>query len=141
LSNFIVLLHLTLQHPNSAFRAYVFPFGKVTVLTNRGLIDEMNHAPPDHLSFDEVSRMVRYGQILPDPTSIDSIRMQLIQPDHTTFGRAPQHHPIAVIQQNFNRRLDSLLPDMFDDIKTAVDAALDHTAGGCAVTGLLSHQS
>jgi hypothetical protein len=135
-------LHPLLQYPNSAFCVHVFPFGKVTVLTSRKLINEMNHAPPDDLSFDEVSQAVRrvkywFNPILP----VDAMRKQLIQPEHTTFGRAPSHYPIAVLQQNFNRRLDSLFPDMFDASKTAVNSALEYTTGGGADTGLLSHQS
>lgn len=47
-----------LQYPDSAFRVRVFPFGMVTVLTNRNLIEEMNRASPDSLSFDEVSHKV-----------------------------------------------------------------------------------
>src|SRR5262245_33028043 len=52
------LLNLTSQYPNAAFCVRVFPFGKATVLTSRKLVDEMNRAPPDVLSFDEVSQMV-----------------------------------------------------------------------------------
>ena len=58
------LLSLTvLQYPKSAFSTRVFPFGKVTVLTDRKLVDEMNHASPDDLSFDDVSQAVCYWRI------------------------------------------------------------------------------
>lgn len=48
----------SLQYPNSAFSIQVFPFGRVTVLTNQELIEEMKRAPVDVLSFEEVSHAV-----------------------------------------------------------------------------------
>ena len=134
--NLDYLLNLIVQFPDSAFHAHVFPFGKVTVLTSRKLIDEMNHTSPNDLSFDEVSREVCHMEMISNLVPLDSMRMQLIQPDHTVFGQASRHHPISVIQQNFNRRLGSLVPEMFNDIKTAVDGALEHTERGCIVAGL-----
>lgn len=129
-----------LQHPNSAFHTRVFPFGKVTVLTNRELIDEMNRAPPDELSFDDVSRMVRHETLF-SPRPVDSTCKQVIQPDHTVFGWAPVHHPVTVLQQNFTRRLNSLFPGMLDVIKKAVDSALEHISRGYIIACLLSSQS
>ena len=44
------------------------------------------------------------------------------------------------MQQNFNRRLELLLSDISDDIKAAVDDALEHTAGGDAAADPLIKQ-